>query len=49
MPSTTTPRAVAAALAEAMNAHDIDAFVALFAGFPRGPGGHGSRRRLCLE
>jgi len=26
-----TPRAVASALADAMNAHDIDAFVALFA------------------
>jgi ketosteroid isomerase-like protein len=30
-PSMAEPRAVAAALAEAMNAHDIDAFVSLFA------------------
>ena len=30
-PVTATPRAVAEALADAMNAHDIDAFVSLFA------------------
>jgi len=30
-PNEATPHAVAAALAEAMNTHDIDAFVALFA------------------
>ena len=30
-PSTATPQALAAALADAMNAHDIDAFVSLFA------------------
>ena len=30
-PNVPTPQAVAAALAEAMNAHDIDAFVSLFA------------------
>jgi ketosteroid isomerase-like protein len=31
VPDTRTPRAVAEALADAMNAHDIDAFVSLFA------------------
>jgi ketosteroid isomerase-like protein len=31
MPEVRTPTGVAAALAEAMNAHDIDAFVSLFA------------------
>ena len=30
-PDVATPEAVAAALAGAMNAHDIDAFVSLFA------------------